>query len=360
MRITRHVLCGITVLFLVMAQTESSVSQSTTTTKTTKSRTETVVPTRTVYVQRPSVYYYERYYINGCPCIRRVRPVVATTVPAKTVAEETTTTTITTFTEVKVAPPEKPAKTQPPQVAAKPKEPESKPAPVMPTTTHSAKIVVLGEHPDLIRLLIETEGIEESEKKAGASIRQRIAGAIENNVAAVFTRGDADLRLVVTPTLNTIDQAGEYFKINCNVELELKDADGNRVFGTHDVNVVGARTLGEDAAVAKLVSPAAKESAKWCNEKLKEIAEKELDVTVLEIQLGPRQEKPSITEENNEKIKSLSDKIAKLNGLVRHDYLGYDSGKNSCEFRVLYFRNSHPAGIANTVGALLDQSTQIK
>ena len=295
-------------------------------------------------------YYYQRYYTNGCPCIRRVYSgTVQVVQPAQPVVSETSVKEqVTTLTEIRIIR----------EPESKPAEPAKKSEPKKPVV--SSKIVVMGEYRDLLRLLIETEGIEESETKLAASIKSKIAGSIENKVAAVFTRGDADLRLTVNPTLHQIDQAGEYFKINCDTEIELRDASSDRIFGTTEIQVVGARTLGEEAAIAKLTTPTAKESAVWCNAMLKKIAEDELDVVVLKIQLPSDPKKTYSDKEDNASIKNISDKLEKLNGLVRHDFVGYDSETRTSEFRVVYFKDSHPAGIANSVGTLLDESTQLK
>lgn len=357
---------------------------------------------RIIYVTPPPViinnqnqsFYYERVYQNGYYVLRRVEinpaPVVeqntnvqqetnvSTDITLKVTVDTKDGTGVTAEADAKtkvnsktstknktvvkpqpvkpVTPIKAPTKPEKNPESVKASEPEKQTSSAVP----SFQVVILDNYRDQLRLLIETEGTKSTEKELAETIKTMVAGLVENKVAAVFTRGDADLRLVIKPTLNQIDKSGEYFRINSRTKLEIKDAYGNQIYGTREVSVKGVRTLGESEAIHNLSEPTAQESAQWCNEKLAKISEDELDIVVLRIELIKSAGQEDSDETVNIKIKAISDKLAKLPGLVRHDFTGVDTEQNICEFRLVYFKNSHPAGIMNSVGALLKELTKLK
>ena len=218
----------------------------------------------------------------------------------------------------------------------------------------SKQIILLGDKVDLLRLNLVPEGISADEKTLSGTIAQGITSGISSNDARVMSGGNTDLRLTVRPKLTTIDQAGEYFRMNCDVVIELKAVNSDRIFGSRTIRMVGARKLGKEAAIAQFDEPAAKAAAEWCRGELKRIADNDLGVAVLTMQLPtvPKGDKRS-PELDARNIKAIGDNLAKLPNLVSYEFVGQDQETGNCQFRVAYFKSAYPSGIANEVSALI-------
>lgn len=218
------------------------------------------------------------------------------------------------------------------------------------------QIILLSDSRDLLRITLCSEGISAEEKKLSSAIAQLTSGAISANDARVMTSGSVDLRLAVRPKLAVIDQTGDYFRMNCDVEIELNSANTNQVFGVKTIKLVGVRKLGKNNAVAQFDSPASKATAEWCRSELKRIADKELGVAMLTMQL-PRtgDGKPEVSY-----IKSIGDNLGRLPNLVSYEFMGQDMQKGVCTYRVVYFKSAYPNGIANEVSAMVGAIAQHK
>ncbi len=224
------------------------------------------------------------------------------------------------------------------------------------------QIILLGDQKDLLRLTLKPEGISEDEKKLARDIAQLTTGAVSSNDAQVLESGNGDVRLTIRPKLKTIDKDVDYYRMNCDVVIELKAVNSDRIFGSKTIKLVSpGRKLGKDAAVSQFDEPAAKEAAEWCRGELKRIADKELGVAVLTIQLPtPPKGKARRPERDSANIKAIGDNLRKLPNLVSYEFAGQDGEKGTCQFRVAYFKTAYPSGIANEISALIGAIAQHK
>lgn len=217
------------------------------------------------------------------------------------------------------------------------------------------QIILLGDQKDLLRLSLKPEGVDADEKRLAAQIVQLVTGAVSSDDARVQEFGEADLRLTIRPKLATIDRDLDYYRMNCDVVIELKAVNSSRIFGAKTLKLVSPRrVLGRDAAIAQFDEPAARESAEWCRNELKRIADRELGVAVLTLQLPSVEEgKARNPQQDASNIKAIGDNLRKLPNLVSYEFVGQDEENGTCQFRVAYFKSAYPGGIANEVSALI-------
>lgn len=217
------------------------------------------------------------------------------------------------------------------------------------------KIVLLQNQRDLLKLSIKSEGNSADEKQLAAGIAQRTRGALSSDDAKIITDDKCDVRALIRPKLTIVDQDGDYFRMNCTVELEMKSSDGRRVFGANKIEIVSPRrVLGKSAAISKLEEAAAENSAEWYRKELKRIANDEVGVTVLSMQLPTVSEGESRdSQADAANIKAIGDNLAKLPNLISYELVGQDLKTGICQYRVVYFISAYPNGIANEVGALI-------
>lgn len=219
------------------------------------------------------------------------------------------------------------------------------------------KIIILNDQRDLLRVRLETLSRNHSEKLLGESLSNEITGAAGMDEVKIITGKNTDLILRIQPKLNVIDQAGEYFRINAEITVSIKDCSGNRTFSSKHFSIAGTRTLGQEAAIRKLNSAAIPEITGWFQNTVKQINEKELNVAVLKIKLPG---KLRDTKRDNNNIHIISNYLGKLGGVVSYGYVGMDTQSGTCEFRIVYFRDKHPGGISNAAGILLNSAVELK
>lgn len=219
---------------------------------------------------------------------------------------------------------------------------------------------LLSERKDLLKLSVKPEGSNSDENSLATDIVQRTQGALSANDAKIVTDGSGDVRISIRPKLAIVDQDGEYFRINCSVNVEIASADGKRIYGTNKVEVASPRrVLGKDAAIAGLAEPAADKIADWCRKELNRITGAEVGATVLSIQLPSVPEGTARNTMNDAaNIKAIGDEIAKLPNLISYELVGQDSQKGICEYRVVYFISNYPNGIANEVSVRINNVKQ--
>ncbi|MPN65196.1 hypothetical protein SDC9_212975 [bioreactor metagenome] len=133
------------------------------------------------------------------------------------------------------------------------------------------------------------------------------------------------------------------------------------MFGTKTLKLTGVRKLGRDNAVAQFDEPAAAAAAAWCRTELQRIADKELGVALLVLQLPtPPAGKLRQPDRDALNIKLIGDSLGKLPNLVSYEFVGQDTEKGVCTYRVVYFKSAYPGGIANAVSALVGTAAQHK
>ena len=238
--------------------------------------------------------------------------------------------------------------------ASEVKEESAKPLP------KTEKIVLLNNQRDLLKLSVKSEGNNSDEKALAADIVQQTQGALSSDDAKIVTDGKYDVTLTIRPKLTVVDQDGDYYRMNCDVNVEMKSADGRRIFGSKKIEIAAPRrVLGKDAAISKLAEPAATNTAEWSRKELTRLANEEVGATRISVQL------PTVSEgetRNAQKdaanIKAIGDNLAKLPNLISYELVGQDPQTGVCEYRVVYFISKYPNGIANEVSALVSSVKQ--
>lgn len=218
------------------------------------------------------------------------------------------------------------------------------------------KIVLLNNQKDLLRLNIHSDGGNADEKTLVTDFIQRIQGALSSNDAKIVTDGKYDVRVVIRPKLTVVDQDGDYFRMNCTVGIEMKSADGRRIFGTKAIEVsTPQRVLGKNTAIARLATSASDNAADWCRTELKRITTTEVGAALLSIQLPAAPEgKKRNAQNDTANFKSIGDAIAKLPGIVNYELVGQNLQNGTCQYRVVYFISAFPNGIANEISVQIN------
>jgi hypothetical protein len=218
--------------------------------------------------------------------------------------------------------------------------------------TGKRSVVVFNGQRDLLRVIVTAEGRDADEKAFGADVVRRTQGALSADDAKVITDGNCDLRITVRPELTVVDQDGDYIRMNSETDIEIKSADGRRIFGVNRIKVdIPRRVLGKKAAITSLGTATADSASKWCREDLARIAKTEVGAIVFSIRWpdvpdkGPR----DITAAD---IKSIGDVIADMK-IVSYEFVGRE--RDVCRFRVVYFISAYPNGFVNEAGARLSQ-----
>ena len=229
-------------------------------------------------------------------------------------------------------------------------------APTVKTESFRApKVVLIDQRRDLLRLSVVAEGADADERELAADIVKRTQGALAADDAKIVIDGKCDVRVTIRPKLATVDRDGDYIRLNCEADVEMKSPDGKRLFGAKKIEIRSQqRTLGKAAAISKLSAAAAKETADWCRSELKRIANAEIGVSLLTIQL-PAEEKTRNTAAGT---KAIGSRIARLPNLVACEFVGEDRKNGMCRYRVVYFISAYPNGISHEVGALIGSSEQ--
>ena len=233
----------------------------------------------------------------------------------------------------------------------------AQPAKPLPETK---QIVLLNDQRDLLRASVRGEGADADENALAADIAKRAQGALSADDAKIVTDGNFDVRITIRPKLTVVDQDGDYIRMNCVTDVEMKSADGKRIFGAKKIEIAAPRrVLGKQAAISKLGSAAAEATAEWCRQELKRIANNEIGATVLSVQLPTvPKDKPRDPAVDAANIKAIGDNLAKLPNLVTYEFVGQDQQGGTCKYRVVYFISAYPNGISNEVSALVKSIEQ--
>ena len=211
---------------------------------------------------------------------------------------------------------------------------------------------------DLLRVKMVSEGSSAEEKNFARETAQQTAGELSKEDARIMMSGPCDLQIVIRPRLKEIDRDGGYYRMNCDVLVEIKSPAVNQVFGSRELKIVSPRRgLGKPDAISKLTSPAVKAIAGYCRKELQRITASEVSATLISIQFYSMDKNNTI--QNASAIKSVGDILAKLNP-ISYELTAQDLDKGTCQYRLVYFSSAYPNGIVNEVNAQLEKynSTQ--
>ena len=221
-------------------------------------------------------------------------------------------------------------------------------------------VMQVAERKDLLKLIVNPEGSGSDETALATDIVQRIQGSLGSNDAKIVTNGKFDVRLAIRPKLKIVDRDGDYFRMNCTVDVEMTSANGKTIYGTTRIeSAAPRRVLGKDAAIAGLAELAATPTADWCRKELNRIVDTEIGVSLLTIQMPAVEEgKTRDAMKDAANIKTIGDEIAKLPNLVSCELADQDLKTGTCKYRVVYFISKYPNGIANEVSVRLGKLKQ--
>ena len=221
----------------------------------------------------------------------------------------------------------------------------------------SKKVIILSDQRDMLRVRLASSANDPGEKMFAARLNSGITGATGLDEVKIVSGKNTDLIMQIQPRLILIDKAGEYYRLNGEVSVSIKDSALRRTFNSKIFSVTGTRTLGKEAAIRKLSNAVQREVTSWFRKTVNHISEKELDAAILKIKLPGNVRN---VKRDNSNIHIISNYLAKLGGVVSYGYRGMDTGSGTCEFRILYFRDKYPGGIANAASILLDSAAELK
>ena len=225
-----------------------------------------------------------------------------------------------------------------------------------PRLSPTQKVILLEDHRDLLHLTITAGGITSDEKKLAEDIVQLTTGGVSSDDAKVLSSGNGDVRLTIRAKLKTIDRDQNYYRMNCDVDIELRAVNSPRIFGTKTIKLVSPkRVLGKEAAVSQFDESASRETAEWCRTQLKKIAEDELGVAIVTLQLpSVPAGKPRNAKRDAAHINAIGNKLREMKSLVSYQLVALDDEIGACQYRVVYFKSAYPNGIANGISIQID------
>ncbi len=227
-----------------------------------------------------------------------------------------------------------------------------------PPRVKTTETIKLSENHDVLRLFISGEGATEQERQlAGRLVFQAKSGVASNRAEVRLDKASADAVLSIRPHLVTVDHDGNYWRLNCELQTELRATNTQRIFAAKSFKFVAQkRVLGLEAAVAQFEPDGGKAVSDWCAKELTKVYDREIGVSLLVIELpkqlsGARRDSVS----DNRLIMRIGDELKRMQGLVSYELTGKDEENGTCTYRVVYFRQAYPNGIGTHVSVMVNQ-----
>ena len=208
-----------------------------------------------------------------------------------------------------------------------------------------------------LRLSVRSRNSSSEEKQLADEIVQLVKPGL-TSIVAIETGSDGvrrNVQLEIRPKLRFLDRTGDYYLVDCSVDLELRLM--NRIFGAETIKLPAAKRIpGKDEAILQFGKPAAQAIVKWSRMQIKRICETEIGISDLEISFPPIQNdaKASVL------INVMGKRIRKLNNLIDCQLIRQNGRRGNCLYRVVYFRRAYPDGIVNAVGEQLKTTVKPK
>ena len=230
------------------------------------------------------------------------------------------------------------------------------PVPVVPPQTRvSYETVKLVEHHDVLSVFVCGEGATDTERQlAGRLVFQAKGGLASGKADVRLDKGASDTILTIRPRLTTIDHDGNYWKLNCDVQAELRAGNAARVLAAKSFKFAAPqRVLGLENAVKPFEIEGGKAVSGWCAKELKQVFDREVKVALLNIELVQSQANaPRNVAEDSRQIMAIGDGMKQMAGLVSYALTGRDAEKGTCTYRVVYFHKDFPNGIGTAVNVM--------
>ena len=224
----------------------------------------------------------------------------------------------------------------------------------------SEKVALLKEQHDILTMSIKSGKGDSDETALSAEIVKRMNSAMSHDIAIKPDDDKCDVQVFVRPNLALVDQDDDYFRRSCSVDIEMKSADGKRLFGATKIEL-GAprRVLGYEESVDRFAEPAANSAAEWCRKELNRIVDSEVGITLVSIQLPAVPEgKARNLQKDAASIVKIGETFEKQEKILKYELISQDSRNGICIYRVVYFTSEYPNGLVNELNALFSATKQ--
>lgn len=220
------------------------------------------------------------------------------------------------------------------------------------------EMVKLVERHDVLRVFISGEGATEPERQLAGRLVFQAKGGLASDKAEVRLEKEAsDAVLSIRPRLTTVDHDGNYWRLNCEVQSELRASNAKRVFAAKSFKMVAPRrVLGLENAVKQFEDEGGRAVSDWCAKELKHVFDRDVEVALLNIELV---QKPVDAERNvvadNRQIMAIGEGLQRMPGLISYELTGRNESQGTCTYRVVYFRKDYPNGIGTHVSVMANK-----
>ncbi len=220
------------------------------------------------------------------------------------------------------------------------------------------EMVKLVERQDVLRVFISGDGATDPERQLAGRLVFQAKGGLASDKAEVRLEKEAsDAVLSIRPHLTTVDHDGNYWRLNCEVQSELRASNTKRVFAAKSFKFVAPkRVLGLENAVKQFEDEGGKAVSDWCAKELKHIFDRDVEVALLNIELvqSPADAKRNVVADN-QKIMAIGEGMRQMPGLISYELTGRNESQGTCTYRVVYFRKDYPNGIGTHVSVMANR-----
>jgi len=224
----------------------------------------------------------------------------------------------------------------------------------------SEKIALVKDQHDILTMSIKSGKGDLDEAALSAEIVKRMNSALSHDIAIKPDDDKCDVRVEVSPNLEFVDEDDDYFRMSCSVDIEMKSADGKRLFGATKIDL-GAprRVLGYEESVAAFTEPAADSAVEWCRKELNRIVDSEIGMTLISFSLPAVPEgKERNLQKDAASIIKIGNTLEKQKKILKYELVSQDSRNGICIYRVVYFTSEYPNGLVNELNALFSATKQ--
>jgi len=232
------------------------------------------------------------------------------------------------------------------------------PVPPPPRPVVVYEMVKLVERHDVLRVFVSGEGATDSERQLAGRLVFQAKGGLASDKAEVRLEKDAsDAILTIRPRLTTVDHDGNYWRLNCEVQSELRASNAKRVFAAKSFKFVAPkRVLGLENAVKQFEDEGGRAVSDWCAKELNHIFDRDVEVALLNIELiqRPVDAQRNVVEDNRQ-IMAIGEGLRRMPGIISYELTGRNEGQGTCTYRVVYFRREYPNGIGTHVSVMANR-----
>jgi hypothetical protein len=219
--------------------------------------------------------------------------------------------------------------------------------PVAQGAPHNPKVAA-GSEMRYLNLNVNTSGSNEDGGVVAGLLKQKMVNELASQGLVLSDRDASDLELNLQVQVHPFDQSGNYYVYEAEMNARANLVSGQaRVLGQRNFQVRSERKLGKADALRSAADEMEKEAKQWC---MKAISPASFGLMANDVTVKiPALE--TYTGQVNY-AKRFIDEVSGLDGVVTCRVMKHNYDFKQIVFRVVYFRDSFPAGLLNTLSTI--------